>query len=183
MSGADLEAASFTPGKGATKFSSAMRDENWDPQTSQWRGAPDMGSPSFLTCMPTTPRDLASNSYERQDGCHPKMPVFRTGSAQSGCTGALDDSVDKSWGAALPFDAGWEGGDADSSVNSSFNGAGNTRNGGRGSPPGARGAHQRWHPYSRSPPKASPDFSAKVLALCSASFAGHAGNSGSYSLF
>ena len=138
-----------------------------------------MGSPSFLTSIPSTPQDIAGRNYDRLDGYHPKMPVFRTESAQSGSCAALDDSVDKSWGAALPFDAGWEGGDADSSFNSSFNGS---KNGARGSPPGGRGA-QRWHPYTRSPPKASPDFSAKVLALCSASFAGHAGNSGSYSLF
>ena len=168
--------STFTPRKEANQYDRpTAHDENWDPQ---W--AAGMGSPSFLTSMSSTPQDRHGTSQhdEGADAYRYKPEVLRTGSAQSLLSyNSLDDSVDKSWGAALPFDSGWEGGDADSSFN--------TKTAGRGSPPGARGQQQqRWHPYSRSPPKASPDFSAKVHALCTASFGSRSNdNSGSYSLF
>lgn len=174
--GGEIGCMTSTPGKGLHQYGRTMPpDENFNPQFGE---APGQASPSFLTSIPSTPPTDRQGGLQKQEAADVysgHAQALRTGSSPS--SGGLDDSVDRSWGAALPFDPGWEGGDADSE--SSFY----AKNCGRAPPPGAR-ALQRWHPYSRSPPKGSPDFSAKVEALCSASFgSGLAGKSGSYSLF
>jgi len=161
-----------TPNKGRGRQDKSPRDENSDPQwaASKPSTAVSKGpsSPSFLTSMQTPAQTGIRGNFSRTESYS--------------CGNVLDNSVDIGWGSSLPFDLGWEGGDnsVDSSFNTSFT-AGTAKAGSRSSPPGGRGA-QRWHPYSRSPPKASPDFTSKVVAICTASF-GHSGQQGAYSLF
>ncbi len=162
-----------TPNKGKGRQDKSPRDENSDPQWAASKpsttGAKGPSSPSFLTSMQTPAQAGIRGNFSRTESYS--------------CGNVLDNSVDIGWGSSLPFDLGWEGGDnsVDSSFNSSFT-AGATKAGSRSSPPGGRGA-QRWHPYSRSPPKTSPDFTSKVVAICTASFGGHSGQQGAYSLF
>ena len=178
-SGANAQKGMYarTPNKGRGRQDASSRDENSNPQwaaSSNAAGAKGPSSPCFLTSMQTPAQK--GNGGAGFCGNFARTESFT-------CGNVLDNSVDNGWGSSLPFDLGWEAGDAsvDSSVNSSFS-TGHAKQGSRSSPPGGRGA-QRWHPYSRSPPKASPDFNSKVVAICTASFGGHSGQQGAYSLF
>jgi hypothetical protein len=183
----------MTPSKGRGGSDVLSRDENIDPQQ-QWGASSGgfslvpHGSPSFLTSIPSTPQN---GQYAPQYGHYNNNAYHNntTGNNFVNCDSysgqasqGLDDSVDRGWGTSLPFDLGWEAGDGECSVNTSIT----AKNGVRNSPPGGRSAAQRWHPYTRSPPKASPDFNSKVMAICSQSFGGQSsiGNGcGAYSLF
>jgi hypothetical protein len=163
-------------------YTLSARDENQDPQ--QWCNTRDTRDSRGLSKVPSSPSFLTSMSSCQKGAHNMQFAGFHNmhgefSRSESDCLQGLDDSVDRGWGNALNFDLASEGCDADSSVNTSIT------NKTRTSPPGGRGAH-RFNPYSRSPPKASPDFNSKVLALCTASFGPpgpRSGNQGAYKLF
>ena len=159
---------------GALHHSLSFHDnENANPQRRMQGVGEGMlkapSSPSFLTSMPLTPLS------------HKEAHASR--SAASAMAAPSVDACPQGWERGLNFDLGWRS-DKDFAINSSLSDQPSLPC--HTSPSAVRrGAAHHFHPYSRSPPKDSPDFTSKVLSICSASFGsnGHVGVTGAYSLF